>query len=92
MDKLVLYTLPNYINITLIILLVVIVTSFITFIFATITEKENLSMVTHATLIISLTLSVVILVSASITSRIIILAMLSIVNRLKLFWKNLEMN
>lgn len=72
MDKLVLYTLPNYINITLIILLVVIITSFITFIFATITEKENLSMVTHATLIISLTLSVVILVSASITSRIIV--------------------
>ena len=72
MDKLVLYTLPNYINITLIILLVVIVTSFITFIFATITEKENLSMVTHATLIISLILSVVILVSASITSRIIV--------------------
>lgn len=72
MDKLILYTLPNYINITLIILLVVIVTSFITFIFATITEKENLSMVTHATLIISLILSVVILVSASITSRIIV--------------------
>jgi hypothetical protein len=72
MDKLVLYTLPNYINITLIILLVVIVTSFITFIFATITEKENLSMVTHATLIISLILSVVILVSACIISRIIV--------------------
>lgn len=72
MDKLVLYTMPNYINITLIILLVVIVTSFITFIFATITEKENLSMVTHATLIIALILSVVILVSASITSRIIV--------------------
>lgn len=70
MDKLILYTLPNYINITLIILLVVIVTSFITFIFATITEKENLSMVTHATLIISLILSVVILVSACIASRI----------------------
>lgn len=72
MDKLVLYTLPNYINITLIILLVVIVTSFITFIFATITEKENLSVVTHVTFIISLILSVVILVSASITSRIIV--------------------
>lgn len=72
MDKLILYALPNYITITLIILLVVIITSFITFIFATITEKENLSMVTHATLIISLILSVVILVSASITSRIIV--------------------
>ncbi len=72
MDKLILYALPNYITITLIILLVVIVTSFITFIFATITEKENLSMVTHATLIISLTLSVVILVSASIASRVIV--------------------
>ena len=72
MDKLVLYTMPNYINITLVILLVVVVASFITFIFATITEKENLSMVTHATLIISLILSVVILVSASITSRIIV--------------------
>lgn len=47
MDKLILYALPNYITITLIILLVVIITSFITFIFATITEKENLSMVTH---------------------------------------------
>lgn len=72
MDKLVLYTMPNYINITLIILLVVIVTSFITFIFATITEKENLSMVTHATLIIALILSVVIVVSTSITSRIVV--------------------
>ena len=72
MDKLVLYTLPNYINITLIILLVVIVTSFITFIFATITEKENLSVVTHVTFIISLVLSVVIVVSASIISRIIV--------------------
>ena len=72
MDKLVLYTLPNYINTTLIILLVVIVTSFITFIFATITEKENLSMVTHATLIISLILSVVILVSARIASHIMV--------------------
>lgn len=72
MDKLVLYTMPNYINITLVILLVVIVTSFITFIFATITEKENLSMVMHVTFIISLILSVVIVVSASITSRIIV--------------------
>ena len=72
MDKLILYTLPNYINITLIILLVVIITSFITFIFATITEKENLSMVTHATLLIALILSVVIVVSAGIASRIIV--------------------
>ena len=70
MDKLILYTLPNYINIPLVILLVVIVTSFITFIFAAITDKETLGMITHATLIISLVLSVVIVVSASIASRI----------------------
>ena len=70
MDKLVLYTLPNYINITLIILLVVVVASFAAFVFSVIANKETLGMITHATLLISLLLSVVIVVSASITSHI----------------------
>ena len=72
MDKLIIYTLPNYINITLVILLVVIVTSVITFIFAAITDKETLGISANAVLIISLMLSMVIAVSASIASRIIV--------------------
>lgn len=72
MDKLVLYTMPNYINITLVILLVVVVASFAAFVFSVITNKETLGMITHATLLIALILSVVILVSASITSRIVV--------------------
>lgn len=72
MDKLIIHTLPNYINITLVILLVVIVTSFITFIFATITDKETLGISANAVLIISLILSMVMVVSASVTSRIIV--------------------
>lgn len=70
MDKLVLYTMPNYINIPLVILLVVVVASFAAFVFSVITNKETLGMITHATLLISLLLSVVIVVSASITSHI----------------------
>lgn len=72
MDKLIIHTLPNYINITLVILLVVIVTSFITFIFATITDKETLGISANAVLIISLILSMVMVVSASVASRIIV--------------------
>ena len=71
MEKLVLYTMPNYISISLIILTVIIVASFITCIFAVIKEKETLGMSANAILIISLILSVVILVSISIASRII---------------------
>lgn len=72
MDKLIIYTLPNYIAIPLIILTVVIVMSFITLLFAAITEKETLGMSANAILIISLILSVVIVTSASIASRIIV--------------------
>lgn len=70
MDKLVLYTLPNYINITLVILLVVIVASFATFVFAVIKNKETLGMITNVIIYISLALSVVIIVSARIASHI----------------------
>lgn len=72
MDKLILHMMPNYITIPLIVLTVIIVTSFITLLFAAITEKETLGMYANAILIISLILSVVIVVSASIASRIIV--------------------
>lgn len=72
MDKLVLYTMPNYITIPLILITVIIVVSFITLLFAAITEKETLGMSANAILIISLILSVVILVSVSIASRIVV--------------------
>lgn len=72
MDKLVLYTLPNYINITLIILLVVIVTSFATFVFAVIKNKETLGTITNTIIYISLALSVVLIVSARIASYIMV--------------------
>ena len=72
MDKLIVYTLPNYINIPLIIITVMIVASFITLIFAAITDKETLGISANAVLIISLILSMVIAVSASIASRIIV--------------------
>lgn len=72
MDKLVLYTLPNYINITLVILLVVVVASFATFVFAVIKNKETLGMITNVIIHISLVLSVVIIVSARIASHIMV--------------------
>ena len=72
MDKLVLYTLPNYINITLVILLVVIVTSFATFVFAVIKNKETLGTITNTIIYISLALSVVLIVSARIASYIMV--------------------
>lgn len=72
MDKLILHMMPNYITIPLIVLTVIIVASFITLLFAAITEKETLGMYANAILIISLILSVVIVVSASIASRIIV--------------------
>lgn len=72
MDKLVLYTMPNYINITLIILLVVIITSFATFVFAVIKNKETLDMITNTIIYISLALSVVLIVSARIASYIMV--------------------
>ena len=72
MDKLVLYTMPNYINITLVILLVVVVASFATFVFAVIKNKETLGMITNVIIHISLVLSVVIIVSARIASHIMV--------------------
>lgn len=72
MDKLILYTLPNYIAIPLIILAFLIVLSFMTCIFAVITEKETLGISANAILIISLILSVVIIFSVSIASRIVV--------------------
>ena len=72
MDKLIVYALPNYINIPIIILGVMIVVSFIVLIFAAITDKETLGISANAVLIISLMLSFAIGVYVSIANRIIV--------------------
>ena len=61
MEKLIIHILPNWINLPLKILLVIITISFATFIFATIKEKSKLGIVSQFILINSLLLSVVII-------------------------------
>ena len=60
MEKLIIHTLPNWIDIPLKILLVIIVISFPTFIFAAAKNKFKLYVVSHLILIISMSLSFVI--------------------------------
>lgn len=60
MEKLIIHTLPNWIDIPLKILLVIIVISFTTFIFAAAKNKFKLYVVSHLILIISMSLSFVI--------------------------------
>lgn len=70
MEKLIVHILPNWINISLIILLVAIVVSFVTFLFAAFINKEKLGIVAHATLLISMSLSLVITLFVAIIGHI----------------------
>ena len=61
MEKLIIHTLPNWIDIPLKILLVIIVISFLTFIIAAIKNKFKLYIISHLMTIISMSVSVVII-------------------------------
>lgn len=61
MEKLIIHTLPNWIDIPLKILLVIIVISFPTFIIAAIKNKFKLYIISHLMTIISMSVSVVII-------------------------------
>lgn len=62
MEKLIVHTLPNWLDIPLKILVVIITISFATFIFATAKNKFKLYVISHLTFIISMILSLIIII------------------------------